>query len=248
MGKFIDLTKQKFTRLTVIKRAEDHVQPNGRHRVQWLCKCDCGNEVIVDGDNLRTSHTKSCGCYNAESSSKRNKKYNTYDLSNDYGIGYTTKNEKFYFDLEDYDKIKDCYWRIAKDGYIETDVTNRETKKSKRLLMHRLILNPSSNMDVDHIGGRDTRNDNRKINLRVCTHQENIFNCGLSKNNTSGVTGVCWDKRYNKWLATITYNGKHIHLGYFDTFEDAVKTRKTAEEKYFGEYSYGYYSQSKEVI
>lgn len=58
MGKCIDLTGQKFGRLTVIKRAE-----NKGTRATWLCKCDCGNELIVVGKNLRTGNTKSCGCY-----------------------------------------------------------------------------------------------------------------------------------------------------------------------------------------
>ena len=46
------------------------------------------------------------------------KKYNTYDLTGEYGIGYTSKDEEFYFDLEDYDKIKDYCWRITMQGYV----------------------------------------------------------------------------------------------------------------------------------
>lgn len=57
MGKVIDLTGQKFNKLTVIERVES----NNRH-AQWRCKCDCGNETIVRGDKLKSGHTKSCGC------------------------------------------------------------------------------------------------------------------------------------------------------------------------------------------
>lgn len=64
------------------------------------------------------------------------------------------------------------------------------------------------------------------------------MNSGLSSNNTSGVTGVHWDKLNKKWKAQIGYNYKRIQLGSFDNFEDAVAARKQAEEKYFGEYSY----------
>ena len=57
--------------------------------------------------------------------------------------------------------------------------------------------------------------------------------------NTSGVTGVCFDKRINKWYAQIKVkNKKRITLGYFTNFEEAVVARKEAEQKYFGEYSY----------
>lgn len=116
MGKFKDLTDQKFGRLTVIERVEDYITPNGRKNVRWLCKCDCGNEVVVFANNLGKT-TWSCGCFAKENMSKIKKKYNTYDLSGEYGIGYTSKNEEFYFDLEDYDKIKDYYWYRDQTGY-----------------------------------------------------------------------------------------------------------------------------------
>ena len=66
MGKFIDLTGQRFGRLVVIKRAEN----NGK-RTMWLCKCDCGNETIVDGGNLVKKNTISCGCRKKEIGAER---------------------------------------------------------------------------------------------------------------------------------------------------------------------------------
>ena len=60
----------------------------------------------------------------------------------------------------------------------------------------------------------------------------------MFSNNTSGHKGVTFDKSRNKWMAHIKLNGKHKTLGRFVKFEDAVKARKEAEEKYFGEYSY----------
>ena len=166
-----------------------------------------------------------------ETVAKQSKKYNTYDLSGEYGIGYTSNGEKFYFDLDDYDKIKDYCWFNTK-GYICALCDN------KRTLMHRLITNCPDNMVVDHIGGEETRSDNRKQNLRICTISQNNMNRKMTNRNTSGVVGVSWDKNKKKWEATIRINKKQIHLGLFDNFEDAVATRKQAEEKYFGEYSY----------
>ena len=64
------------------------------------------------------------------------------------------------------------------------------------------------------------------------------MNRKITNRNTSGVVGVVWDKNKKKWEAIIRINKKQIHLGLFDNFEDAVSTRKQAEEKYFGEYSY----------
>ena len=86
----------------------------------WECLCDCGNIVNVAGSALKNGNTKSCGCYKREMDKKiygiQNKKYNTYDLSGEYGIGYTEDSTIFYFDLEDYDKIKDYYWN-NNDGF-----------------------------------------------------------------------------------------------------------------------------------
>lgn len=62
MGKkFIDLTGQRFGRLTVIERAEDHVSGSQKF-VQWICRCDCGAQCIVLGGALRRGNTQSCGC------------------------------------------------------------------------------------------------------------------------------------------------------------------------------------------
>lgn len=62
MGKIIDLTGQRFGRLTVVKRVEDYVSPRGYKKTQWLCKCECGGTTIVGASSLRAGHVKSCGC------------------------------------------------------------------------------------------------------------------------------------------------------------------------------------------
>ena len=63
MDRAENLLNQKFGRLTVIARAENHVQPSGKSYTQWLCRCECGNEVVVRSANLKKGHTKSCGCW-----------------------------------------------------------------------------------------------------------------------------------------------------------------------------------------
>lgn len=62
MGKFIDLTGQRFGRLTVLSRAEDYVSPKGRHATRWLCKCDCGKIKTIHGTSLKQGLSTSCGC------------------------------------------------------------------------------------------------------------------------------------------------------------------------------------------
>ena len=66
MEKFIDLTGQKFNRLTFIKRVYGYYRGNGSPNVMWLCKCDCGKEIISEPKPIKLGYTKSCGCYSAE--------------------------------------------------------------------------------------------------------------------------------------------------------------------------------------
>ena len=68
---FLDLTGQRFGRLTVIKEADKYISPQGLKFAQWLCKCDCGNDTIVLATNLKKGTTKSCGCYSIEQVKKR---------------------------------------------------------------------------------------------------------------------------------------------------------------------------------
>lgn len=66
----IEMRGKKFGRLTVI----EYAGTKGRRRTLWKCSCDCGNTVVVDGDHLRSGHTKSCGCINKERIAKLNYK------------------------------------------------------------------------------------------------------------------------------------------------------------------------------
>lgn len=66
MSKFKDLTGQRFGKLIVVSRADDYIKPNGNKIIQWRCVCDCGNEVVVRGEYLKSGHTKSCGCLTSE--------------------------------------------------------------------------------------------------------------------------------------------------------------------------------------
>lgn len=72
MGKLIDETGNKYSRLTVLSRVE-----NQGTRAMWKCECDCGNITEVSGKQLRTGHTKSCGCYRAEVTAPAQGKANT---------------------------------------------------------------------------------------------------------------------------------------------------------------------------
>ena len=86
--------------------------------------------------------------------------------------------------------------------------------------------------------------DNRKSNLRICSNQQNICNCELAKNNTSGVKGVYWAKDKQKWTVQVTINNKTKYIGRYSTLEEAIKAREEAAKKYYGEYAYEDYSKN----
>ena len=129
-------------------------------------------------------------------------------------------------DLEDIDKVKDLKWYMDSRGYAFNG--------KKRVLLHRLVMDCPNDMIVDHIN--HNRLDNRKENLRICNSSQNNMNRNKTNRNTSGYTGVCYKPKINKWQSYITINKKSIHLGYYNTPEEANEIRKQAEIDYFGEY------------
>ena len=228
LSKFKDLTGMKFGRLTVVQRVEDHIMPSGEKRSRWLCECDCGNKVTVIGKSLtKKNGTESCGCLQIDNT----RKFNKYDITGEYGKGYLINGEEFLFDLVYHDLIKNYYWHKNNRGYIVSNT------RGKAIKLHRLMLNCyNSKITIDHIN--HNKLDNRRCNLRFVSRSQNGMNSKIHSNNTSGVSGVNWDKKLNKWIVRITVDYKRIYLGSFDSFEKAKERRLNAEEKYYGEYSY----------
>jgi len=226
------------SRLTVLKQVEDYISPGGKHSAQWLCECNCPdhNKVVVVGGSLKNGNTLSCGCLRKETAAQTYidlfHKTNEYDLSGEYGIGWTTNtNKEFYFDLEDYEKIKDYCWieHILSNGFHKLEAFNPKTKKT--ISMHVLL----GYKFYDHIDRNEF--NNRSCNLRPATHQENSCNKSIQSNNTSGVSGVCFNSGHGKWIARIGVCGKRIYLGDFDNKKDAIRARLQAEIKYYGEFA-----------
>lgn len=144
-------------------------------------------------------------------------------------------------DKDKYEEARKIIWCIKKCWNKKTNTepkfyiaTNYMPDTGKSELMHRWVINAPKSYIVDHIN-QDTL-DNRKKNLRICTHSNNASNSKHYVNNTSGYKGVKWNKKVGKWMAYLMINRRHKTLGYFDNIEDAVACRKQGEEKYFGEF------------
>lgn len=232
-----NLLGKTFGKLKVVDLGETYVTPKGQKKTVWICQCSCGNTELIPvmATHLKTGHTTSCGCEKIRITRENNSRKNTYDLSGEYGIGYThNTNVPFLFDLEDYDKIKNYCWREDKNikGYIVArDIT--QPHKEKEVLLHRIIMNCPKDKQVDHIF-HNVR-DNRKKYLRIVTPGQNNYNRTPAEGKE--VSGI-YQTKNGKWNVYIGFEKESIYLGVYDSKEEAIKIRKEAEKEYYKEYAY----------
>ena len=122
-------------------------------------------------------------------------------------------------DAQDVGLVADNSWYINTSGYAGRRKWNNTDGvwSAEYQQLHRLIMQPGSGLEVDHINGN--RLDNRRCNLRVATHQQNMANKGVSKRSSTGYKGVYATGR--RYEARIKYHDNEMRLGIFDTPEEA---------------------------
>jgi len=150
--------------------------------------------------------------------------------------------------------LLDIIQEMEKKYHIDTEtgiITKRKTGKimgyknprgyilfyfnNVKYYVHRIILTKYLGREIkegyhcDHIN--HNKSDNRISNLRELSNQENTQHQQLSSRNTSGFKGVCWQKDRKKWRARITLNKKELHIGYFDTKEEAYSAYKNKAQE-----------------
>lgn len=142
----------------------------------------------------------------------------------------TNKGDEIIIDAEDYPLLSCFNWRCDSNGYpVSSSFTGVQT------CISRIILISGDGPMVDHINGNVL--DNRKENLRACTHTQNMWNRKTQKNNKLGVKGVYFCHHRLKYVARIVVNKKKINLGRFDKLEDAAQAYKDAALLYHGEFA-----------
>ena len=230
-SKIIDLTDRKIGRWTVIEKVED-TSYLSFPRKTWRCICECGTLRNISETKLINNKNPdySCGCARDYKRIPKKIKTNECLFHNDCVEIKLCNGKSTFVDIDDYESIKNDHWTLSSDNYVISS-----SGKYKRKRLHRVIMGCENDLKViiDHID-RDRLN-NRKKNLRTATDHENGINQSRRKDNKSGIIGVRWWERDQKWLAQIKYNYKRYFLGYYEDFDDAVKARLNAELKFFGQ-------------
>ncbi len=161
------------------------------------------------------------------------------ELPNTKKIPLSNSKLKMIVDDEDYEKLSKYNWLMAKRGNVTYAARDEWTEgKHKKIYAHRdiLSLNPNDKKQVDHVDGNTLNNS--KINLRLCTPEQNNWNKPKHKDNVSGFKGVSWHKSRNKWAAYIKAGSTREYLGLFDNIYDAAMEYDKAAKRLHGKFAY----------
>lgn len=203
-----EMVGERFGRLIVIEK--DHNQNRGTY---WKCQCDCGNIKSVRGDHLQGGKTKSCSC-----------------LRKTRAITHNMTNTGTY---EAWEHIKQRCSNHKDKGF--HNYGGRGIKVCNRWLKFENFYEDMGNRPE---GLTIERKNNElgyyKENCKWATYTEQARNKRIKKNNKTGVTGIHWNKKTQKYCVQIRANNKTMHVGLFTNIEEAINARKQAEQKYWG--------------
>lgn len=148
-----------------------------------------------------------------------------------------TRDKVAIIDDEDYERINQHKWYAYKSK--RTFYAQRRDGK-KILWMHRIIINPSPDEQIDHINGDGL--DNRKSNLRIATQHQNTMNCRKraihrGKPPSSKYKGVSKCKTTGHWIVQLGFNGSYIWGGTYLTEIEAAKAYDIKAKELFGIYA-----------
>lgn len=203
-----DLTGQRFGRLTVLR---EEPRAGSSHRY-WRCRCDCGEEPLVEQYHLTSGHTKSCGCYRRELPREKRR-----DLT---GCRYGRLTV-----------LGPASGREGEDGF--TGRWRCRCDCGEELVCSQDSLQSGATKSCGCLQ-EEVRRENMKkaIHFVDGTCVERIACRKNYANNTTGHRGV-YRRGSNRWRASIGFKGKVYNLGTFEKYEDAVHARLEAERQMY---------------
>jgi len=137
-------------------------------------------------------------------------------------------------DAADYDELSAYTWSVTMYGYAVRQFVDADHAHHS-VLMHRHIMRATPFQRIDHIN--HNKLDNRRVNLRFCTHAQNCKNRPHDGKNTSGYKGVSWSRNDKKWMAMITSDKETYYLGLHVNLRDAVLAYNNAARVLHGEFA-----------
>ena len=144
------------------------------------------------------------------------------------------RNEYIHLDVRDLIYVRFFRWYINGNGYAIATFPKEMGDWNKKLLMHRLITQCPEHLHVDHIN--HNKLDNRRKNLRVCNRKQNQGNSRKQSNNKTGFKGV-FRSPNGKFIAQAKIDLKSIHIGTFETAEEAAKAYDKVALAEWGEFA-----------
>ena len=210
--RLIDLTGEKYGKLTVLERAK-----NRKKTTMWKCMCECGELTVVSSGNLRRGTTKSCGCLARKKSSERATKH---------GAGYEPWYGQWKAMIRRVTNPKDVayeHYALVKNLTIDDDFV-----ANPWAFYEEIGEFPGKGYTIDRI---DNEKGYIKGNLRWVTQAENNTNKSLYKNNKSGISGILWDKKRKQWKVDKRHNKKRYYGGRYDDLKDAEKALNSILEE-----------------
>ena len=121
-----------------------------------------------------------------------------------------------------------------RNGYIDISHGDVRYGAHRMIWIYHNGLIPES-MVIDHING--VRDDNKIINLQLCSHADNIRKATIRKDNKSGISGVYWHIGNKQWIAYMTIDGKRIYIGSSKDKQEVIDMRLKAEKEAFGDFA-----------
>ena len=201
-----DITGQKFNKLTALKRT-DKKQSGGYF---WTCQCDCGNIKDVTIGALCSGGIKSCGCAKATHGMTKTPAWNAWD-------SMVTR-------LKD-ERCKEWYWDVT------ADERWLEPNGQGFMNFYEDMGDPPEGHTLNRVRGAKIYS---KETCEWATLSMQSFDQKRSKVNTSGRTGVYFDKSGSRWVAVIKQNHITTQVYRGDSFEEACEARTKAEIEYYG--------------